>query len=58
MINFILYKDDSYPFGNSEILQFMLSKPADKVKKFINKLPQKIVALGNSLLKTKRMTII
>lgn len=45
IINFVLYKDDGYPFDNTKILQFMLSEPPNKVKKSINKLPQKKLRL-------------
>ena len=41
MINFIFCKNNGYSPGNTEILQFMLSKPLNKVKESINKLPQK-----------------
>ena len=38
IIGFIFYKDDGYLSGDTKILQFMLSKPSDEVKKAVNKL--------------------
>ena len=59
MINFILYKDAGQLFDNTEILQFMLSEPPDKVQESVNKLLQKkFIALGNFLVKAKKTIVI
>ena len=59
MINFIFCKNDGYSSDDIEILQFMLLELLNKVKKSINKLPQKKNAvLGNSLVIAKKTTII
>lgn len=41
MINFIFFKNDGYFPCNTKILQLMLLKLLDEVKKFVNELPQK-----------------
>lgn len=38
IINFIFCKYNSYHLKNTEILQFMLLEPPDKIKKVVNKL--------------------
>lgn len=59
VINYIFCKNDDYLFDDTEILHFILSEPLDKVKKCVNKLPQKkTMILGNSLVKTRKMTVI
>lgn len=59
IINFIFSKDNGYSPSDIKILQFMLSKPPDEVKKSIYESPQKkIIALDNSLVKARRVTII
>lgn len=55
MINFILCKDDGYPPGDNEILQFMLLEPSDEVTKLDNKLPpQPNAAMGAPLVEFRR----
>lgn len=58
IIKYIFCKNNSYPFNNMNILQFMLLKLLDKVKKIIDKLPKKILAIYNSFIKNIKATTI
>lgn len=55
MINYIFCKDDSYPSDNINILQFMLLKLLNKVKKTIDRLLlRNIVAISSPFIKDRR----
>lgn len=45
MINFFFCKNDGYFPNDTEILQLMLLKPPNKIKKSVNKLQQKKLQL-------------
>ena len=58
MINYIICKDNSYSLNDTNILQFMLLAPLPKVKKVIDKLTKKILAINGFLVKAKSKTSI
>lgn len=58
MINYIFCKDNGYPFGDTNILQFILSELPAKVKEIIDNLLKKIAAVGSFLVKKRRVTAI
>lgn len=58
IINYIFCKNNSYFFGNINILQFILLKFIVKVKKTIDKLQKKIVIINSYFIKNKKVTAI
>lgn len=54
IINYIFCKNDSYFFGNINILQFILLKFIIKIKKTIDKLQKKIVIINGFFIKNKK----
>lgn len=58
MINYIFCKNNGYPLNVTNILQFILLKLLVKVKKTINNLPKKFIAIGGLFVKNKKATAI